>query len=427
MKSPESTEQLQRYWRKRILISLWISYAMFYVGRVNMGVAIPLLQDEYGLTKTALGGVTTALFFAYGVGQFVNGQLGDKFGGRIMIATGLILSAVFNLLFGFSSVLTAMIVIWALNGYVQSMGWSPSVKTVANWFPRKVRGRISSVMGSSYQVGAAVSIILAGLMADYVGLRWVYWLPTILLVIAGVHWYIRGRNAPEVVGLPSIEEEEQGVERDEACRDHHLGFSHTLRTVLTSRPIWMVAFGLFFLNIVRYGFMDWAPTYLFEEEGATISKAAFKTGLMPVAGIAGTLLAGWLSDSVFNQRRAPAAAVMLFFLGFFTWVFIQTTGAHWAVGLLVLMAIGFFTYGPHVAMVTACPMDFGTRKAAASAAGFIDGMGYMGAALTGVVSGYLVENHGWDTAFYLWMGGALAAAVVMLLLWNYRPVTGEYH
>jgi len=423
----EPTEQLQSYWRRRILISLWISYAMFYVGRVNFSPAIPLLQDEYGFTKTALGGVTTALFFAYGVGQFVNGQLGDKFGGRIMIATGLILSAIFNLLFGFSSILTAMIAIWALNGYVQSMGWSPSVKTVANWFPRGVRGRISAILGSSYQIGAAVSLVLAGLMAEYLGLRWVFWLPSIILIIAGIHWYVRGRNAPEVVGLPSLEEEEQGLERDEACSDHHLGFAHTLRTVLTSRPIWMVAFGLFFLNVVRYGFMDWAPSYLVEEEAASISIAGIKTGLIPFAGVAGTLLAGWLSDKVFNQRRAPAAAIMLFLLGFFTWIFIQTTDAYWVVGLIVLMAIGFFTYGPHVAMVTACPMDFGTRKAAASAAGFIDGMGYMGAALTGVVSGYLVDNYGWNTAFYLWMGGALAAAVLMLVLWNYKPERGEYH
>jgi len=245
--------------------------------------------------------------------------------------------------------------------------------------------------------------------------------------VAGIHWYVRGRNAPEVVGLPSLEEEEEGIEREEACEDHYLGFSHTLRTVLTSRPIWIVAFGLFFLNIIRYGFMDWAPSYLFEEEGATISTAAFKTGLMPLAGIAGAVLTGWLSDRVFKERRAPAAAIMLLFLAFFTWVFIQTTGAHWVVGLLVLMAIGFFTYGPHVAMCAACPMDFGTRKAAASAAGFIDGVGYIGAAVTGVLSGYLVENYGWNTAFYLWLGGAIAAAALMLVLWNYRPKLGEYH
>src|SRR5512136_565084 len=122
----ESREEIYSYWRKRMLFSIWISYAMFYMGRVNMSIAIPGIMNEYGLTRTAVGVVLTALFGTYAFGQFVNGQLGDKIGGRIMITLGLILSAVFNLLFGFSTILTVMAVIWALNGYVQSMGWSPS-------------------------------------------------------------------------------------------------------------------------------------------------------------------------------------------------------------------------------------------------------------------------------------------------------------
>jgi OPA family glycerol-3-phosphate transporter-like MFS transporter len=89
--------------------------------------------------------------------------------------------------------------------------------------------------------------------------------------------------------------------------------------------------------------------------------------------------------------------------------------------------IGFLTYGPHVAIVAYAPMDFGTRKAAASAAGFIDGMGYIGAAITGIASGFLADQFGWNAAFYLWMGGAFGAAFLMLLIWNYRPKLVEYH
>jgi len=422
-----STEERYRYWRKRILISVWISYAMFYIGRVNMSIAIPGIMDEYGYTKTTMGLILTALFGAYAFGQFVNGQLGDKFGGRIMVSLGLILSAVFNLLFGFSSILTLMVIIWALNGYVQSMGWAPSVKTVANWFPRRVRGRIGGILGSSYQIGNALSWLLAGLLAAYLDWRWLFYVPAIILAAAAVHWYVRGRNAPEVVGLPCLEEEEQGETREEALPDHHLGFGYTLRTVLSSPHIWCMAFGLFFLNIVRYGFMDWAPTYMFEVQKAHISVAAYKAMAIPLAGSLGAIFAGWLSDKVFHLRRAPASAIMLLVLVFFTWLFPQIPGRNWVASLAVLIMIGFLTYGPHVAIVTYAPMDFGTRKAAASAAGFIDGMGYIGAALTGVASGFFADHFGWNAAFYLWMGGAFGAAVLMLLLWNYRPKLTEYH
>ena len=370
-----STEQRYRYWRKRILISVWISYAMFYIGRVNMSIAIPGIMDEYGYTKTVMGGILTALFGAYALGQFINGQLGDKFGGRIMISLGLILSAVFNLLFGFSSILTVMVIIWGLNGYVQSMGWAPSVKTVANWFPRQMRGRIGGILGSSYQLGNAFSWALAGFLAGFLGWRWLFWVPAMILVAAAVHWYFRGRNAPEVVGLPSLEEEEQGNMGEEALPDHHLGFRYTLRIVLSSPHIWCLAFALFFLNVVRYGFMDWAPTYMFEVQKAHISVAAYKAMAIPLAGSLGAIFAGYLSDKMFNLRRAPASAIMLFALAFFTWIFPQIPGGNWVASLGVLIMIGFLTYGPHVANVTYAPMDFGTRKAAASVTGFVDGMG----------------------------------------------------
>ena len=319
-----------------------------------------------------------------------------------------------------------MVVVWALNGYVQSMGWSPSVKIIANWFPCRIRGRVGGLLGSSYQIGNALSWLLAGFIAAHLGWRWIFWVPAIILLAAGTHWYIRGRNAPEAVGLPSLEEKEQGKEREGPFQDHHLGFRHTIGTVLSNPAIWLVAFGLFFLNVVRYGFMGWAPTYLFEVENATISVAAYTVIAIPLAGSLGAISVGWLSDRVFNQRRAPASAIMLLALGFFTWLFLQITGIHWVLSLAVLVMIGFLTYGPHVAMVATAPMDFGTRKAAASATGFIDGVGYIGAALTGVASGFLADRFGWNAAFYLWIAGALAAAALMFLLWNYKPKPREY-
>jgi len=423
----ESQDEIYKYWRRRTLMSVWASYAMFYIGRVNMSIAIPGIMEEYDYTKTALGVVLTAFFATYAFGQFVNGQLGDKLGGRLMVTTGLILSAIFNFAFGFSSALTAMALIWALNGYVQSMGWSPSVKTIANWFPRRLRGRIGGIMGSSYQIGNALSWLLAGTIAAHLAWQWIFWIPAAVLLAAGLFAYLRLRNAPETVGLPTLEEEEHGREGGEASQDHHLGFGYTLRTVLSSRAVWIVGFGLFFLNIVRYGFMDWAPTYMFEEGHATISNTAYRVMVMPLAGSLGAICVGWLSDKVFHERRAPASAIMLFGLGLFAWLFYEIGTEHWIWSLVLLGIIGFLIYGPHVSMVAICPMDFASRKAAASAAGFIDGMGYIGAAITSVTSGYLADHLGWYASFYLWVGSAVAAACLMLLLWNHKPICGEYH
>jgi sugar phosphate permease len=95
-------------------------------------------------------------------------------------------------------------------------------------------------------------------------------------------------------------------------------------------------------------------------------------------------------------------------------------GDNWVVSLIILLLIGFFTFGPHILLVAAIPADFGSRKAASSVTGFIDAMGYLGASLTGVGTGYLIEKFSWNAAFYFWIFGAVFAAIMTLLIWIYK-------
>lgn len=416
-------------WRNRILITTWITYASFYLCRVNMSIAIPGIMTEYGISKTEIGGVLTALLAAYAIGQFINGQLGDKFGARKIITIGILGSALLNIIFGFNSgILILMMLIWGLNGYFQSMGWSPSVKTIANWFPLKERGKASSILGTSYQIGNAVSWVLAGLVIGAMGWRWGFWVPGLIFIAVSVFWYNRARNAPEEVGLPTIEEEENGKKHDGSIRkDNHLGFRFTCKQCLMNPRVWIVALGLFFLNIVRYGFLSWAPTYLFEVQKATISTAAYQAVAIPLAGSLGALFAGWLSDKKFQSRRAPMAVIMLFALSLVSFLYPQVPTGNWILSLILLMMIGFMLFGPHVLMVTTMPMDYGTRKAAASATGFIDGWGYIGAAITGVASGWLIDTFGWNAAFNFWVLSAIVAAILMLMLWGYKPTKKKFY
>lgn len=410
-----------RYWRKRVFITIWITYSSFYLGRVNISIAIPGIMSEFGISKTEMGAVVSALFVTYAAGQFINGQLGDKFGGRRFVTAGLLLTALMNLFFGFSNGISVMIVIWALNGYFQSMGWAPTVKTLANWFPPKTRGKMSGLLGSSYQIGNAYSWALAGFVTGLLGWRWAFWIPAIFLFISAIHFFIRSRNAPEEVGLPTIEEEVKGKSESSIKKDTHLGFRYTLRIVLQNPSIWVVSIAFSLLSVVRYGFMDWAPTYMFEVQNAEISKAAFKAIALPLAGSIGAVSAGWVSDRYFQSRRAPVISIGLVFLGIFSWLFPRIPAENWILSLIALLGVGFFTYGPHVLMVATMPMDLGTRKASSSVTGFIDGFGYIGAAFTGVGSGWLIDHYSWNAAFNFWISGAFIAAFLMVLLWNVKP------
>jgi sugar phosphate permease len=429
MGTPEVNEQ--RKWQRRIFATLWITYACFYLGRLNFTVAIPGIMDEFGWTRGDLGAIGTALFWAYAIGQFINGQLGDRVGARILILVGISASALANLVFGFSHAMWLMIAIWAVNGYAQSMGWAPSVKTLANWFPPKTRGVMSGRLGTSYILGGAISVALAGFIGARYDWRVMFYVPTVLLIIAGVHWYLRIRNSPESVGLPTVEEIEGGeapskVENGKS-KDEYLGLRYTLKQSIGNSRVWLMGWGLFFVNILRYGFLVWAPTYLFETQKAGIDKAAYSSLIFPIAGALGALLAGWATDRWFQSRRAPVAGICMAMAGILTLVYrFVVPVEQWLLGLIVLASIGFVVFGAHVLLVAAAPMDFGTRKAAASATGFIDGWGYVGAGLQCVIVGLFVDRWGWDAGFIFWVISAFLAAGLMLFLWKHKPPKRKY-
>jgi sugar phosphate permease len=209
-------------------------------------------------------------------------------------------------------------------------------------------------------------------------------------------------------------------------RDEHLGFAYTIKICVTNPRIWGVSIAFFCLDIIRYGFFYWAPTFLIEAQGATISSAGITVAVLPLAGSAGAIVTGWATEKFFQNRRAPVICICLFTLAIFSYLFFIAPPGAWIWGLVCLAVIGFCTYGPHVLMVGHAAQDFAGRKAAASAAGFIDGFGYIGAAMTGVFTGWLVENYGWYAGFYYWIIAALVAAVVMLALWRVPVHEVEY-
>lgn len=421
-------------WQLRIFITIWITYGSFYLCRANMSFALPGLAAEFGYSKTMLGLLGTALFIMYSIGQFVNGQLGDKFGARKLVFVGMICSALLNIAFSFTTAFTFMLIVWGLNGYFQSMGWAPQVKTMANWFTVKQRGKWMGLMGSCYQIGNAYSWLLASYLAASYGWRTIFWVPAVIFLASSIHFVTRLRNAPEEVGLPPIEHlrkimEGEGVTPGTvpaAAKDEHMGFAYTIKICVTNPRIWGVAVAFFCLDIIRYGFFYWAPVYLIEAQGATISSAGLKVAILPLAGSAGAIVTGWATGKFFQNRRAPVICICLFGLAIFSYLFYNAPPGAWVWSLICLAVVGFCTYGPHVLMVGHAAQDFAGRKAAASAAGFIDGFGYIGAAMTGVFTGWLVDNYGWYAGFYYWIIAAVVAGCIMLALWKVPVEEVEY-
>lgn len=124
---------LFRKYAWRAVIGFSLVYCLLYSGRLNLSSAIPLMVKEMGWTTAQLGVLSSVFFWTYGVGQLMNGRLSEMFGVNRFIVSAVLLSAFANIVIGFQSSLIVITILWAFNGYFQSMAWAPGMALLSRW------------------------------------------------------------------------------------------------------------------------------------------------------------------------------------------------------------------------------------------------------------------------------------------------------
>ena len=176
----QATQKKYNYWQWRTLILLMIGYMLFYFVRKNFSITMPALESELGISKTKLGLFLTLNGIIYGVSRFINGFLADRVSRKKMMALGLLLSAVVNILIGLSPEMnglfhfldgsgkaTAGMIIfigslWMINGYTQGMGYPPCGSLMAHWIKPSELAFKQSIWNSSHSIGAGLVAIICG-------------------------------------------------------------------------------------------------------------------------------------------------------------------------------------------------------------------------------------------------------------------------
>jgi sugar phosphate permease len=393
-----------------VLWVLWLTYGSFYFCRNNLSLALPGIQDELGYSKSQIGTVLMALKLAYGLGQLINGQLAERWQPRKLLAIGMLLSAALNVVFDWVTAIYFMTFIWACNGYVQALGWPPTMRVAANWFPRLQRGRAIGIIGTGYQLCGALTFVVAGWAAAQWGWRGALYVPAVIVSISAIHMLLFLKDAPAAEhALEEIEHSAAAVTRT---------FRENLMVTLSNPALWLVALALCLLDACRYGFTDWGVTHLKEVHHASLDGAAFKYAVLPFGGIAGAYLSGWATDRFFQGRRAPVICGLLLVLGLLALGYDSVIRLGLVPSILMLFAIGFCIFGAQVLLVGTLPVDLARAGTAAGAVGFVNFMGYMGAAAGDKLTGHLAQDWGWPIAVRFWAICALAGAVVIAFLWK---------
>jgi len=405
----ERTDPEYRRLRRQVFLGIFAGYAAYYLVRNNLALAIPdILREHPEYSKAMLGTALTGLSIAYGLSKFLMGAISDRSNPRYFLPLGLLLScavlSVCGLVKAVYTSLFVLITLQTLNGWFQGMGWPPCGKSVVHWFSIRERGTTVSVWNVAHNLGGALVANLA-LVGVTVFHDWgaKFYFNALIAAIVALLVAIFLRDTPQSCGLPPVEEYRNDYPPDYS-EAHEKTF--TLKQiffghVLNNRHLWAIAFANAFVYFVRYGVVNWIPTYLETAKGFSFRDSSIAWSLYEYAAIPGTIACGWMSDRVFKGRRAPATILfMALTLGAVVVYWSNLEGPLW-IDYAALIAIGFLIYGP-IMIIGLHALDLVPKKAAGTAAGFTGFFGYVfGSAVAGTGVGWIADRWDWNGVFVI--------------------------
>lgn len=423
IQDPQQLDKTYKYWRYRILYSMFVGYALYYFTRKSFTFAMPGLISDLHFDKSQLGILGSVLYITYAISKFASSIISDKSNPRYFMAIGLFLTGVFNIFFGMSSSILMFAIFWGLNGWFQGFGWPPCARFLTHWYSQSERGSWWSTWNISHNVGAFTIPWIVGACLYYGDWRIAMYVPGILCILGSLFLVNRLRDTPQSLGLPPVEKYRNDYVGSHLTPD---GQEKELTTneilfeyVLKNKYIWLLAFAYFFVYVVRTGINDWTALFLIEAKGYSQIGANGCVSLFEFGGLVGSLCAGWASDHIFGARRGPVN--VLFSLGM-----LVSIGAFWYVppgyawiDSAAMFLIGFTIFGPQM-LIGLVAAELSHKKAAATSSGFAGLSAYVGAAAAGYPLGTITQDWGWDGFFWVMVVCCGFSALLLLPMWNIK-------
>ena len=447
----ESEEQrITRFKRMQwaSFIAITLGYSMYYVCRTSLNVVKKPIMDAGILDARQLGVISSALLFTYAIGKFVNGFLADHSNIRRFMATGLLISTVANIVVGLLGLITVsqmaisqvafyiiFAILWALNGWTQSMGAPPSIVALSRWYPLSNRGTFYGFFSASHNLGEFFSFLLVGGLVSLFSWQYGFVGAAIagsigfLLIVFLLH------DSPEAEGMPSVAVM-AGEELPSDDKPKSIGLSQ--RAVLRNPYVWVLAFASAFMYVSRYAVNGWGVLFLQETKGFTLATATQIISVNALLGIIGTVFSGWLSDVAFKGNRyIPAVtAGILEVLSLILFAFGGDAG--W-VNILAMVLFGI-AIGVLICFLGGLmAVDIVPREASGAALGVVGIASYAAAGLQDIASGLLIDTHKTVTsvvdgveqytydftpALIFWITAATLSVMLVCVVW--RKATTNY-
>lgn len=418
--------------RLATFLSATMGYGIYYVCRLSMNIVRKPIVENGVFSETELGIIGSCLFFVYAFGKLTNGFLADRSNVRRFMSTGLLCSAVINLVLGFTSSFYAFVFLWGLNGWFQSMGAAAGVVSLSRWYDSRERGSYYGFWSASHNIGEALTFISIALVVSWLGWRYGMIAAGIIGLLGFFMMLTFMRDTPQSMGflldkspvLNSIDDKKQSEE-----------FNRAQKAVLKNPAIWILAFSSAFMYISRYAVNSWGVFYLQANKGYNTLDASFIISISSICGIVGTVFSGIISDKIFNGNRNIPALIFGLMNVVALSLFLLVPGVHFWLDVLAMVLFGLGIGVLICFLGGLMAVDIAPRNASGAALGVVGIASYIGAGLQDVMSGVLIEGNKsvqngvevYDFTYinWFWIGAALLSTLLALLVWKSKSTEHE--
>jgi MFS family permease len=401
-----------------MLLLLSLMYLIFYVDRVNISTAAPLIKHDLGLSNTALGFAFSAFAYPYAVFQLIGGWLGDRFGPRWTLGVSGLIVCASTALTGAVGGLTALVLVRLSLGFGEGAAFPTATRAMSAWLPASRWGFAQGVTHSASRIGNALTPPL------------IAWLITILswrgsFVVLGAAsliwmmvwvWFFRDdpRTHPHIT---AAELEDVGPGGASAPRPRVPWLSLARRVL----PVTAVDFCY---GWTLWLFLSWIPSFFFHNFHLDLAHSALFSSGVFLSGVVGDTLGGIVSDRILrrtgNLRRARCWVISGGLFGGFLFM-IPVVLVHDLAIVAMCLSAAFFCVELVVAPIWAVPMDI-----APPYAGSASGIMNFGFGLAGIISpfvfGYVIDVTGsWSVPFIASLALLLVGAALALRLRPDQP------
>ncbi len=394
---------------QRLALLCSVIYLSGYLSRVNFAAVTVAILSETGWEKTAISSVTTALFIFYGIGQIISGWLGDRFPPERIVSTGLLTSAVMNLIIPHCSSIPQMTVVWAVNGLAQAMLWPPIVRILSAGCHKKEYQSATVVVSWGSSLGTILVFLLASASTATIGWRPVFRIGAAAAVGALILWIVVYSKIEAYSNSEKNLSSEHPGERDPQNGAPEGVRTKMPRALLTT--LCAIFMAVVILGALRDSISAWLPNYIAETFALSSSSALLTSVIMPIfTTLTYPVVLSYYRRFFSSELNCAATIYALSALASLLLFFFSDINP--IISVLLLSLISACMHGANFLIIGLVPKKFDKFGNVATISGLINSFVYAGSSLSIWGIAAIAQSSGWLATIIVWGVLALAGAII---------------